>query len=474
MSRQLKSLLYFTLVGLLVISCHKQEPEQVTVKPSEDKALLTSMEFNTKMNPQMVSKSSCTKGNGYVYASVPDYVDITKLVPTMAISENASVELNGVKYDEGQPFDFSEPVKLKVVSGTGKNTSEYTVLVKYGDKDIDKKAYEFMVKYSIPGVSISVMKDEKIVYASGYGLADVEHNVKVTPDHLFRLASISKTFTAVCIMKLIEDGKLSLDSHVFGADRVLDSVFPGVTGMETEVTVRNLLHHNSGFKTSPDPVFDYDSSIGTDEIIRRRALGCMVEKPGTKYSYSNIGFLILGRVVEVVSGKDYESFLKEDVLAPAGITDIHVGGNKQQRRPNECIYYSQSGTNGYGNNMPVIKALGGLIASSNQLMDWLAHIDGKTEVPDILKPETLDIMYHTVASTNKQRALGWSVNHSVLFPGGHFHSGNLSGTATYYVGGTTEGMSAAVLCNSRSYISGFDTDTVLLTNDFTEYFKKLY
>ena len=467
----MKRFSFFFVAAFLMVACSPDTPivNPDPVEPDEAKVIFVS--FPENENPGVGNYANAVIGNGYAYITVPEGVSLKALTARITVSKGAKCYLDGQPFTGTTALDFTRPVALKVESKTGKKTTNLYILVKNGEYDIDKKAYDFMIKYEIPGVSVSVMKGEEICYASGYGLANVEAQEKVTPDHLFRLASITKTFTSVCAMKLIEDGKMSLDDKVFGTGGILDTAFPGVTGLAADIRVRNLLQHNNGISTSPDLAF---SGSNIDNLIKT-ATQSMVAAPGTKFSYSNIGFMILGKVIETVSGKDYETFLKEDVLKPMGITDIHVGGDKAHRRTNECIYYSQDGKNGYGNNLPVIKALGGLIASTNQLMTWLAHLDGLDGVPDFLKPETLKAMYTTVASTNSQRALGWSVNHSTLFPGGHFHSGNLAGTATYYMGGANYSgtvMSCAVLCNSRNYDSGFDTALVLLDNDFVQYFKK--
>ena len=181
-----------------------------------------------------------------------------------------------------------------------------------------------------------------------------------------------------------------------------------------------------------------------------------------------MGFMILGEVVKKVSGKGYEQFLKEDVLAPMGITNIHIGGSyAADRRSDECMYYGQSGANPYnGNNFQTIASLGGVIASTNDLMKYLAALDGRDGVPDLLKKETLDAMYTTINSkTKSSRALGWMVNHS-YWSGAHFHTGNLNGTASILVGNNNKGRSGAVVCNSRSYLD--NQKYIYLTGSFDD------
>jgi CubicO group peptidase (beta-lactamase class C family) len=173
-----------------------------------------------------------------------------------------------------------------------------------------------------------------------------------------------------------------------------------------------------------------------------------------------MGFGILGKIIEKLSGKNYDVFLKE-VMALAGITDVHVGGDRLQKRANEVVYYSQDGTNGYGNEMPVIAAAGGVIASTEEMLKLIFHIDEKTTIPDIISPSTRTLMLTPSAAYNRY-ALGWRMNHT-YYPNSWYHGGNLAGTATIWVMGPE--YSAVILCNSRSYISGFDDELYGLIKD---------
>ena len=300
-----------------------------------------------------------------------------------------------------------------------------------------------------------------MVYKTGLGFAIQETGVRTKPNHLFRLASISKQFTTLCIMKLVEEGKLSLDRTVFGTGGILENEFSNITPMAATVTIRHLLTHSSGWPKSPDLMFDspyYGKTLDQRIVLM---LGSTQTTPGVTYAYYNMGFGVLGKVIEKITGKNYEVYLKE-ILATAGVTDVYVGGDKSQRRANEVVYYSQDGTNGYGNEMQVIAAAGGIIASTEEMMKLLFHIDGFTKVPDIISPQTRSIML-TPSAANSHYALGWMCNHT-YFPGNYYHTGNLAGTATMWVMGSN-GINCIVLCNSRSYITGFDDELYGLLRD---------
>jgi len=410
-----------------------------------------------------------------VLITVPQECDLTSLIASFSIHEKALLYVNDVaQISEKSTADFSNVSVIKVVAESGA-TALYDVIVKNGIPDIDNLVYRFMSAFSIPGVSISVSNDKGVLlYSSGYGFADVENRVKVTPNHLFRLASISKQFTTVCLMKLYEEGKIDLDRNVFGPGGYLDDEYPDVTGDKATVTLRHFLQHNSGWRSEPlDPMFD--------DPIRSRPLAGMIKymlddcslfnTPGTYYSYYNLGFGIAGRIVEKITGKGYEEYMKE-IVALSGVSDIHVGKDLYGRLPNECVYYSQRGTNGYSNNMSVIAAAGGVIASTEEMMKFIVTIDGKGE-DDILKRETLAEMYTPSPNYNRY-ALGWRIGHT-LYPGAHYHSGNLSGTASIWCGDTDSGLSAAILMNSRNYTvtngnGDFDDNYYVLLGQIVSYF----
>lgn len=160
----------------------------------------------------------------------------------------------------------------------------------------------FLEKYDIPGASLAVSKNEKLVYAKGYGYADTEAGEKVTPDHQFRLASVSKTYTAVAIMSLVQDGKLSLSDHIFGDNGILGDLYgtPPYNSNLRSITVADLLLNTSGSwggATGGD-VIDHHPNYTNDQfldwVLDTRP---NPKAPGTVYDYSNVGFWLAGRVI---------------------------------------------------------------------------------------------------------------------------------------------------------------------------------
>jgi CubicO group peptidase (beta-lactamase class C family) len=481
------------LLLLAITACEPIDPDGGN-EPS-NAASMTRFTFPSSLNPGMRTTASATRANEYYFITVPEGTDLTKLVPEITVSEGATVSLDGAPFVPGTSHDFSGNVQMvKVVSQDGSRTSSYRICVKTGDNYIDQKVYAFMNDFNIPGVSISIMKGTEVVYSSGYGFAVQETETRCTPDHLFRMASISKQFCTMCIMTLKEEGRLKLDDTVFGENGILKGLYQNVTPYHESITIRHLLSHSSGIcKGLSDPAFtwsyrmyDNGSPVPTDTLIQRTLNDRQYPDfdegiewyAGAAYNYSNVGYCILHRIVEVVSGKDYESYLKEDVLSKMDITDTHIGGYYDERRSNECVYYMQDGREGYSNPLRELAGAAGIITSTNQMMRILTFMDGDDTVPDIFSYETLQEMYSPypyAAEDYKRYGLGWRLNHSTLFPGGHYHGGNLAGTATLWAGGTNQHMNGAFICNSRAYnkIDGstFDTWMYVLLDEFMRHFE---
>jgi D-alanyl-D-alanine carboxypeptidase len=474
------------LIAPFFLSCSKSSSiDEPNTEP--DKTLstrLTSLLFEPSSNPSLPYTCRGIINGHTIYVTLPEKVKLSELVPTIAVgvgkssvavAEAASnalgveVLVNNKKIESGvTKCDFSGTATILVQTTQGTLKNGYYVCAKNGRPEIDNLVYAFMTKYKIPGISFSSSKHEHSAYAAGYGFADTSSKERVTTKHLFRLASMTKCQTALCIMKLCEQGKLSLDDFVFGKGGLLEKEFgDAMPGPAKTVTVRNFLQHNSGWISSPvDPVFTNSSTYSGKTLEERIAYVvsnvAQTYAPGEKYSYYNLGFGILGKIIEKISGKEYGEFLKDEIYAPAGITDMHIGGGRAERRSNEVVYYSQDGAEGYNNDMQLIKALGGLIASTDELVKLLSYIDYGTEVPDFLSKSTLDKMY-TPSGSYAHYALGWRVNHSVFTDWVAYHTGNLAGTATVWVRGAST-TCGALLCNSRSYQETFDTELLELAN----------
>jgi D-alanyl-D-alanine carboxypeptidase len=177
-----------------------------------------------------------------------------------------------------------------------------------------------MAKERIPGVSVGVVRDGKVVLAKGYGMANVELSVPATPDTVYELLSVTKQFTAAAILMLVEEGKIGLDDPIA-------KHLPNTPAAWSPVTVRHLLTHTSGITDYTD-VPGWFKTIRLDrspedllEPVKALPLGF---QPGDRWRYSNAGYYLLGMILEKVSGKSYAEFLQARIFKPLQMTSTRV------------------------------------------------------------------------------------------------------------------------------------------------------
>jgi CubicO group peptidase (beta-lactamase class C family) len=176
----------------------------------------------------------------------------------------------------------------------------------------------------IPGVSLAVCRNGKIVTASGYGLANVELDVPVTPETIFQTGSVGKQFTSMAVMMLVEEGRIGLEDH-------LTKYIPESPAAWKDVTIRELLTHTSGIadyggeeETMGKGVINFRKDYTEEELVQAFAKMPMDFRPGEKWSYSNTGYVLLGIVIHRVAGKFYGDFLQERIFQPLGMASTRI------------------------------------------------------------------------------------------------------------------------------------------------------
>ena len=187
-----------------------------------------------------------------------------------------------------------------------------------------------MEKQKIPGVSLAVVKDGKPLIVKGYGFANLEHQVPVKPETIFQSGSVGKQFTAMAVMLLVEEGKVSLDEKI-------GKYLGEVPESWSNITVRHLLSHTGGMTDYPRD-FDFRRDYTEDEILKRAKEIPVAFKPGEKWQYSNLGYVTLGILIGKVSGKFYGDFLQERVFKPLGMTTARIL-NEADIVPNRAAGY---------------------------------------------------------------------------------------------------------------------------------------
>ncbi|MGG0756986.1 serine hydrolase [Brevibacillus laterosporus] len=320
---------------------------------------------------------------------------------------------------------------------------------------IQQTVTTFMNNHRIPGVSLALTYQERLVFAQGFGLANQATNEPVRTNHLFRIASVSKPITSVAVFKLIEAGRLNLGDRVFGPNAILGTTYGKQPYSKNihQITVQHLLEHTSGWAQKQDPMFSH-FNLNQDELITWMLdddNAPLTYVPGRTFDYLNFGYLLLGRVIERVSGMPYADYVRQHVLAPCGITDMHIAGDTlADRRTNEVVYYPQSRWNPYTIRVSRMDAHGGWIASATDLVRFLVRVDRFASKPDILNRGSLATMYTTTTAPRidgspSNYAKGWAIHPS----GNYFHDGDIPGSTSIVVR-THHGYCWAVLVNSRN------------------------
>jgi CubicO group peptidase (beta-lactamase class C family) len=174
-----------------------------------------------------------------------------------------------------------------------------------------------MARQKVPGVAVAVVRNGEALAAKGYGFANLEHRVPVTAETLFQSGSVGKQFTAALVMALVEDGLLALDEEV-------SKYLPGAPPAWRELRVRHLLTHTSGIPDYTRKDLDYRRDYGEEELAKVAYALPLAFAPGTRFGYSNTGYLLLGILVREVSGRFYGDLLRERIFAPLGMTTARI------------------------------------------------------------------------------------------------------------------------------------------------------
>jgi serine beta-lactamase-like protein LACTB, mitochondrial len=290
----------------------------------------------------------------------------------------------------------------------------------------------FMAANSIPGVSVAIVENGEFEWSAGFGLADLEHSVPATAQTLFRLASISKTFTATATMLLWQNGKLDLDAPV----QKYCPIFPQ---KPYPITTRQLLAHLGGIRNGATEPIDRPETVvvrhfedpiqGGLQLFKDDPL---IDNPGRSQHYSGYGYVVVGCVIEGASGEKYADYVREHVLLPAGMTDTRVD-NHYDIVPHRSRFYSKDKTGSIVNSQPSDSS--GVLPADG----WLSSADdlAKFEVAllndRLVKRSTRDLMWtsvHGADNEEKYYALGWGTgeNFGISHVG---HGGGDYGTSTF-------------------------------------------
>jgi CubicO group peptidase (beta-lactamase class C family) len=319
---------------------------------------------------------------------------------------------------------------------------------------------DIMVRWDIPGLGVGLINEGQIVYARGYGVQSLATGVPVTPESLFCVASIAKCFVACAIMQLVEQGMLRLDTPLveYLPDFELDDPH------YQEMTLRQILSHTSGMPDMDEIEYDqlvihpeYDEEAPA-RYVRALSSRKMIGLPGERFAYSNIAYSVLGYLIAQKTGQTFESYMKTDILNPAGMTDSTFFFPDVPRErlavphlriphmaPNPVLPYHRADAPASFLYTSVIDMCRWAMTSLNR---------GAFNGNRILSPASYDLMWSPVAKRGyppfrEEMGLGWALGH---FEGARTvaHGGGGFGWTCHLILLPEKTRAAVILCNEES------------------------
>jgi CubicO group peptidase (beta-lactamase class C family) len=271
-----------------------------------------------------------------------------------------------------------------------------------------------------PGCALAIVKDGRIVYEHGYGMANLELAVPITPQTVFDIGSVSKQFTAMSIILLVQDGKLSLDDDI-------RKYLPEIPDYGSKITIRHLLHHTSGLRDYCD-LFDLAGIPEADLTTDRDAMDLIVRqkgvnfKAGEEFLYSDTGFFLLSEIVERVTGKTLRQFAQERIFGPLNMTSTHFHDDHTMIVPRRATGYAPHPGGGFEIDMSNFEQLGdgSVMTTVEDLYKWDQNfykpvVGGTEAIRELTTPGTLDsgkpIPYGMGLFIDRYRGLRW-IHHS--------------------------------------------------------------
>jgi D-alanyl-D-alanine carboxypeptidase len=322
--------------------------------------------------------------------------------------------------------------------------------------DVDDYIEKQLRQLHIPGASLAVVRNGQVVKARGYGLANIELNVRATEDTVYEIGSNTKQFTAAAVMMLVEEGKISLEDK-------LTKYFPEAPDAWSGITVRHLISHTSGiqnhvavpgwlnvFKTS----ITSETTPARDELLRLFFKLPLEFQPGETWSYDNTGYYLLGIIIEKASGKSYWDFLAERIFRPLGMTATR-STEPQPIVPNRAAGYEW--VKDHFENRPILApfiafSAGSILSTVKDMAKWDAALYGEK----LLKQSSLHQMWAATKTNDGADAsfdygFGWFIGN---YHGHHFvqHGGGTPGFSSVIYRFLDDKLTIVVLTNHSDRI----------------------
>ena len=314
----------------------------------------------------------------------------------------------------------------------------------------------FCDQQTVPGLSLAVAYDGRLVFATTRGHADLDKHETLRTRHRMRVASLAKPITSVAVHRLIQAGRLALTDTVFGAAGILGTSYGKLSYSKNqlEVTVEHLLNHTGGSWDNVGPGASGDIDGMDDPMLTMAGdqptlIGQVLDTypmrtPGSVYAYSNFGYCLLGRVVERRTGQAYADAVHSLVFDPVGVRGMTIAGNTKNDRQADEVQYVGDGDDPYDMDVARMDAHGGWVGSAIGMVRFGIHVSGDGAKLALLDPaQVRSMMSGSVA--NPAYAHGWGVSPS----GVRNHFGGLKGTTTALETDPATNTTWAVLVNTR-------------------------
>ena len=308
-----------------------------------------------------------------------------------------------------------------------------------------EKVMTAVYKPDIPGATVIVVKNGRVIFRKGYGLANLELKTPMRPEMVFRLCSVTKQFTAAAILMLAEQGKLALDDDI-------TKFFPDYPTAGKKISIENLLTHTSGIKDYLDKLWPESMrrDFRPDRLIDLFKKEPLESAPGTRESYSNSNYVLLGAIIENTSGKEYGRFIEDNIFRPLGMKHSYYEG-VQDLIPNRVSGYARV-SEGFVNaayvSMTQLYAAGGLCSSVDDLALWDAALSSDR----LLKQGSVTRMFTPYKLTDGEVAdygYGWVISR---FQGRTIasHGGGMPGFTNFVLRMPQDQVYVAILSNDRT------------------------
>ena len=312
---------------------------------------------------------------------------------------------------------------------------------------VDTLALDFLNKTMLPGISITVSRNEEIIYSKGFGFANMKQKIKMQPTTQVRTASVAKAITATALGRLVSEGRLDLDAPI-------KNYIPYITEQFSNLTCRQLAGHTAGVQHRPPKENRENKYYETvKETIALFDETLLLFEPDTDYKYSTNGYNLLAAVIEEISGKNYSAYMKEDIFIPLNMHQTFAEIQSELSSKDALMYYFNKGQlvldKEFFNGSYKLAGAGFRSTSEDLAKMMNAYSNG------FIASSVIETMFasHTLKNGSKTNVgIGWRLNRDINNLPTIEHAGNWQGARTVIVHYPKEQLTVALMINAQCTI----------------------